>query len=106
MVTGSPGGRTIINTVLSVLLNRLEFEMPPRDCVDAPRFGHTWLPDVVAVEPGMHKDHANVLAAMKQRWHTIAEKPARQGDAHSIFVTRDGIIGVADQRLTGTAAGY
>ena len=47
LVTGSPGGRTIINTVLCVTLNVLEFDMPLRDAVDAPRLHHQWLPDKV-----------------------------------------------------------
>src|SRR5262249_57787877 len=40
LVTGSPGGRTIINTVLCVVVNVLDFEMPPRDAADAPRMHH------------------------------------------------------------------
>jgi gamma-glutamyltranspeptidase/glutathione hydrolase len=106
IVTGSPGSRTIINTVLCVVLNRLAFNMTPRESVDAPRMSHTWFPDRLAVEAGLTQDHARPLEALKARGHRIAEKPARQGDANSIFITPEGIIGVADQRHTGTAAGY
>src|SRR5262249_34702173 len=45
LITGSPGGRTIINTVLCVLLNVLEFEMDLDAAVAAPRLHHQWLPD-------------------------------------------------------------
>ena len=45
LVTGSPGGRTIVNTVLQVVLNVIEFDMDPAGTVDAPRIHHPWLPD-------------------------------------------------------------
>ena len=51
LITGSPGGRTIINTVLCVLVNVLDFDMDPRTAVDAPRFHHQWFPDRIKVEP-------------------------------------------------------
>ncbi len=107
MITGSPGGRTIINTVLCVLLNRLEYALPPRQCVDAPRYSMTWLPDVVTVEPSMLlRDDVN-LDALKSMGHRITPIPRTQGDAHTIVIEPDGtIVGVADQRRTGTAAGY
>ena len=47
LVTGSPGGRTIINTVLSVVLDVTEFGLNVREAVDAPRMHHQWLPDTV-----------------------------------------------------------
>ena len=50
VVTGSPGGRTIPNTTLWVVLNLLEFGLGPRAAVDAPRTHHQWFPDVVNVE--------------------------------------------------------
>ncbi len=50
LVTGSPGGRTIINTVLCVVVNVLDFKMDLRAAVDAPRFHHQWLPDRVRFE--------------------------------------------------------
>jgi gamma-glutamyltranspeptidase / glutathione hydrolase len=49
-VVGSPGGRTIINTVLQVVLNVTEFGMPIQAAVDAPRFHHQWLPDRLSIE--------------------------------------------------------
>ena len=42
---GSPGGRTIINTVLQTILNVVDFGMNVQEAVDAPRFHHQWLPD-------------------------------------------------------------
>src|ERR1051325_9948781 len=49
MLTGSPGGRTIINTVMEIVLNGLDFGMDARQAVDAPRFNHQWLPDEVTL---------------------------------------------------------
>lgn len=50
LVTGSPGGRTIPNTVLWVVLNVLEFQRSPREAVDAVRTHHQWFPDVLRLE--------------------------------------------------------
>ncbi|MBM3335819.1 gamma-glutamyltransferase, partial [Candidatus Sumerlaeota bacterium] len=52
LVIGSPGGRTIINTVLQVVLNVVDHKMPIADAIDAKRFHHQWLPDVSAMERG------------------------------------------------------
>jgi gamma-glutamyltranspeptidase/glutathione hydrolase len=107
MITGSPGGRTIINTVLCVLVNRLEFEMTPRECVEAPRLSLTWLPDVVTVERGLVRDHAASIDALKAMEHIFHDKPKAQGEAHTLIIEPDGtIVGVADQRRGGFAAGY
>jgi gamma-glutamyltranspeptidase / glutathione hydrolase len=106
LVTGSPGGRTIINTVLCVTLNFLQFQMPPREAVDAPRFHEPWFPDELTVERRMLTDHAAVLDELRRMGHHINPAPTAQGDAHSIWVEKDGTyIGVADQRLSGAATG-
>jgi gamma-glutamyltranspeptidase/glutathione hydrolase len=65
MVTGSPGGRTIINTVLQTILNVVDFRMDAQAAVDAGRFHHQWLPDQLSFEPAaMSPDTANALRAM------------------------------------------
>jgi gamma-glutamyltranspeptidase / glutathione hydrolase len=105
LVTGSPGGRTIINTVLCVVLNALEFGMDGRAAVDAPRLHHQWLPDRVQLEAVVTDRHPNLPDALRRLGHTVELRP-RQGDAHSIFVTPGGeIVGVADRRRRGAAAG-
>jgi len=108
LITGSPGGRTIINTVLCVVLNVLEFDMPLREAVDAPRMHHAWFPDSVRVEAGLLESHEAALRKLREMGHTIERRPVRQGDAHSIRVDpRRGIYqGVADRRRDGSAAGY
>jgi gamma-glutamyltranspeptidase / glutathione hydrolase len=107
MICGSPGGRTIINTVLCVLINRLEYQMSPRESVDAPRINMTWFPDKVTAEADLHKAHSATLEQLRNMGHYVDPKPARQGDVHGVFVEDDGrIIGVADKRRRGGAAGY
>jgi gamma-glutamyltranspeptidase/glutathione hydrolase len=108
LITGSPSGRTIINTVLCVLLNVLEFDMDLDAAVAAPRLHHQWLPDCVSFEPAAHKEHAAALDALRALGHTIDPRPARQGDAHSIGVDpKTGVYrGSADQRRHGRAVGY
>ncbi len=105
LVTGSPGGRTIINTVLCVLVNVLDFEMDLRAAVDAPRIHHQWFPDKLRVEPRLAKEHPNLLRDLAKMGHTI-DRPTGQGDAHSIWVNpRTGEqVGVADRRISGKAS--
>lgn len=82
MVTGSPGGRTIINTVMEVVLNATGFGMNAREAVDAPRLHHQWLPDVATFERDAVPD--STLARLRAMGHTVEER-GRQGDAHTII---------------------
>jgi gamma-glutamyltranspeptidase/glutathione hydrolase len=106
LVTGSPGSRTIINTVLCVVLNTIDFDMSPRAAVDAPRMHHQWLPDRISVEPAQRDGYVAALEVLQARGHKLSDRRDKQGDAHSIGVGPDGYVGVADQRLSGWAAGY
>ncbi|HET6681139.1 MAG TPA: gamma-glutamyltransferase [Gemmatimonadaceae bacterium] len=84
LVTGSPGGRTIPNTVLDVMLGVLAFDRDVRAAVDAPRLHHQWLPDVTRMEAGGATPE--VLAALRAKGQQIEVSNGRgQGDAHSIF---------------------
>jgi gamma-glutamyltranspeptidase / glutathione hydrolase len=102
LITGSPGGRTIPNTVLCVVTNVIDFEMDVRTAVDAPRQHHQWFPDELQLE-GKPGEAAAKLAAMG---HKV--KTHQQGDAHSILIDpKTGLYhGAADKRLDGKAAGY
>jgi gamma-glutamyltranspeptidase/glutathione hydrolase len=105
LVTGSPGGRTIINTVLHVVTNVIDFKLDIRSALDAPRMHHQWMPDVIRYEEGRIADETRQqLEAMGHRF----EKTARQGDAHSIWVDPEMGMrhGAADRRIRGSAAGY
>ena len=106
MVTGSPGGRTIINTVLHTILNVVDFGMNVQEAVDAPRFHHQWLPDELRYERrGLSPD---TLALLEARGHALAAR-ASQGAAHAIVfdAEADVLEGAADpRRADAEAAGY
>jgi gamma-glutamyltranspeptidase/glutathione hydrolase len=106
LITGSPGGRTIINTVLCVLVNVLDFDMDLRSAVDAPRMHHQWLPDRLRFEPDLPQ-RQETMAALEKMGHVL-DRPGRQGDAHSIWIDpKTGeLVGAADRRISGKAAGY
>lgn len=103
LITGSPGGRTIINTVMCVLVNVIDFDMPVQEAIDAPRLHHQWLPDAVRFE-GM-KEHAKLVESLRAKGHTVTGQ--RQGDAHSIGIDpKTGLYrGAADRRIDGKAVG-
>jgi len=108
LTTGSPGGRTIINTVLNVVLNVIEFEMDPAAAVDAPRFHHQWLPDRVVFERRVEEEHPDLIRELQAMGHTIGKPVGSQGDAHSIWIDpKTGQRhGAADLRRKGCALGY
>jgi gamma-glutamyltranspeptidase/glutathione hydrolase len=105
-VVGSPGGRTIINTVLQVVLNLVDFKLGIQEAVDAPRLHHQWLPDrIVAEEGGLTPATVSALQAMG---HTVVLR-GRQGTAHSILVdpATGARLGAADPRdRDAGAVGY
>lgn len=105
MITGSPGGRTIINTVLNVIINVIDFNMTIQDAVAAARMDHEWMPDRLSIEEFVvSKRLKRALEAMGHTLRTIG----RQGDAHSILIDPESglFIGAADQRSQGSAIGY
>lgn len=108
LVTGSPGGRTIPNTVLSVVLGVTTFGLDVRAAVDAPRLHHQWLPDEVKFERGADSANATTLDTLRDWGHKIDRRNVRQGDAHSIMIVDGQRVGAADGRRTptATAAGY
>ena len=107
LVTGSPGGRTIINTLLCVVLNVLEFEMDLHEAVEAPRLHHQWLPDQARFEGLKQPQYAKAFDLLRSMGHSIDTASPRQGDAHSIWIDPSGKLhGVADKRINGKAAGW
>ncbi len=104
LITGSPGGRTIINTVACVILNGLEFEMNAVEAVAAPRMHHQWLPDRIQLEAW--DDQAGMRAAMAElevRGHTLRKPVASQGCANTIAIdpASGRITLIADRRIDG-----
>ena len=102
-VIGSPGGRTIINTTLQLILNMVDFGMGIEEAVEAPRLHHQWLPDRIRIEEdGVTADVVQQLEAMG---HTV-QVAGRQGSANSIGVDpRTGErIGAPDPRSPDAGA--
>ena len=102
-VLGSPGGRTIVNTVLLTVLNLVDYGMNAQEAVDAPRFHHQWLPDRIRFERfGLSPD---TLALLAQRGHALDEVEI-QGVAQVIVYDPkvDLIEGAADRRSADSAA--
>ncbi|HEY0079767.1 MAG TPA: gamma-glutamyltransferase [Pyrinomonadaceae bacterium] len=103
---GSPGGPTIINTVLQVITNVIDYEMNIQQAIDAPRIHHQWLPDEIVYEPyGMSAD---TFRALETRGHKFNARPRYMGDAHGIMVEeKTGVrLGASDPRNDGAPAGY
>lgn len=106
MVTGSPGGRTIINTVLQTIVNVVDFGMNAQEAVDAGRMHHQWLPDRITVERyTMSPDTKRML---RQFGHDVVEV-TRQGAAQVIVIDPETnmLNGGNDRRVPdGAAIGY
>ena len=104
MVVGSPGGRTIINTVLQIILNVTTFGMNIAQAVEAPRIHHQWLPDITSFESwGISPDTKTLYEA---KGHQVRYRSS-QGRAHCIMI-KDGLFyGAADSRsYDGQAIGF
>ena len=105
LVIGSPGGPTIINTVLQVLVNVVDFGLTIQEAIDVPRFHHQWLPDELRMEnQGFSEDVAKALEA---RGHRLAFR-GFMGDAQGIMLEpKTGMrLGASDPRGDGQTLGY
>lgn len=106
MVTGSPGGSTIISTTLESILNVVDFGMNMEQAVAAPRLHHQWLPDQVMVERGyLNPETRQKLEAMGYTFHELAAWGA--DEAILVDPATGQIEGANDpRRSAGLAAGY
>jgi gamma-glutamyltranspeptidase/glutathione hydrolase len=112
---GSPGGPRIINAVLQVIVNVIDFEMNIQQAIDAPRIHHQWLPDELLYEPfGLSAD---TQSALSTRGHKLTLRPEYKGytregymgDVQSIMVEeKTGMrLGASDPRRSeGLPVGY
>ncbi len=101
LALGSPGGPTIINTVLEVLVNVIDFGMNVQDAVNWPRFHHQWMPDELRMEPGYSPD---TIALLEKRGYTVKRENS-QGEVAAIRFNSGWLEGAADPRTEGTAEG-
>lgn len=105
MVTGTPGGRTIINTVLTTILNVIDFGMNAQEAVDAGRIHHQWLPDRLSHERhGLSPDTLKMLGDMG---HTLNEVGSQGAAEVIVFNQKENVLeGGVDRRAPdGGAAG-
>jgi len=103
---GSPGGPTIINTVMQVIINILDHGMNIQQAIEWPRIHHQWMPDEIRWEPyGLSPDTRKRLEEMG---HRLVDRPRQMGDAEGIMIEeKTGVrLGGADPRLGGRSIGY
>lgn len=106
MVVGTPGGSTIITAVAQTILNGYEFNMSMQDAVNAPRFHHQWLPDVVIFEPNGFS--SSLKEKLKSKGYIInEERTPIIGKVDAIRILSDGRLeGGADSRGDDSAIGF
>ncbi|MCC1484206.1 gamma-glutamyltransferase [Winogradskyella immobilis] len=106
MSVGTPGGSTIITSVLQTILNVEEFGLTMQEAVDAPRFHNQWLPDEIRMEPG--RFNKEVIQQLKDKGYTINESRSRViGIVDGILILSNGELeGGADHRGDDTAVGF
>lgn len=105
MVTGTPGGATIITTVFQTISNVLDYGMDLVRAVDAPRVHHQHLPDQIYYEPGGLEPAT--MVKLREMGHTLVERSEMSGDVQAILVDPDGTMTAwSDPRRGGRAVGY
>ncbi|WP_426091332.1 gamma-glutamyltransferase [Flavobacterium sp. DSR3-2] len=106
MVVGSPGGSTIITSVLQTILNVSEYNFSMQQAVNAPRFHHQWLPDLITFEPNTF--NTKTFTTLKSKGYLINEKTTPViGKVDAILVLpNQKLQGGADFRGDDTAVGF
>jgi gamma-glutamyltranspeptidase/glutathione hydrolase len=105
IVTGTPGGSTIITTVFQTISDVLDYGMNVVQAVDAPRVHHQHLPDQIDYEP--HGLDPSTVTALEAMGYKMVQRDEMSGDVQMIVVGDDGSLsGWSDPRRGGRAIGY
>jgi gamma-glutamyltranspeptidase/glutathione hydrolase len=103
MVLGAPGGARIINGVLQVILNVLDWKMDVQQAVDQPRLHHQWKPDCIYLERGFSPD---TIALLRQMGHEVEPDAGAVASVEALRVDGGWIQAAQNGRSNGKAAGY
>lgn len=103
MVVGAPGGGRIINGVMQVILNVLDFGMDVQQAVDQPRLHHQWRPDIISLEHGFSPD---TVALLRDMGHEVDPDAGGVASVEALLVDGGWIQGAQNGRSSGKAAGY
>ena len=105
LVLGTPGGSTIITTIAQIIINTIDFNMEIKDAVEAKRFHHQWLPDVIQLENhSLSNEVINKLIDMNHNY--IYRSPIGIGEANCIMIKDKIFYGSSDSRRGSSAKGY
>jgi gamma-glutamyltranspeptidase/glutathione hydrolase len=106
LVLGAPGGSRIINGVLQVILNVVDFHMNAQEAVDWPRFHHQWMPDQLYLEKGISPDTAALLRGMGHKIAPYENTNPVVARVEAIVNENGWLQGAADGRGNAKAEGY
>lgn len=101
LVLGTPGGATIITTVVQIVVNMVDFGMSLEEAISAPRFHHQWLPDAISFESGAFS--RKLIGRLKDRGHRLEERSSLIGNVQAIEILEDCACAVSDPRGWGAA---
>ena len=103
---GTPGGATIPNTLVEVIMNIIDFKMSLRDAIEFPRIHHQYLPDRIDAEPGAIA--FETAQKLKEQGQILSTRYRSQGDVHAVMIEAQGgwRLGWSDGRRGGKAMGY
>ena len=103
LILGTPGGSTIITTVLQNFLNVALHDMTIKEAVDAPRFHSQWMPDLIEYEKNSLSK--KIIKQLEEMGHSL-DLRGNIGEANGIMIDENGFWGGADKRGENTAVGY